>query len=149
MNYRELLNWAFGCFLGVTFDNTTNKSKDVILRNTKESNITGQSSINLATLQYAEMQLMNKPVFILSADNVQMNIVRGTNDGRIFLGGQDGCLYEIVYQAGTSWFGKRCKKINHSHNFISNMLPNIWNYFSVNKIFYIKLNLTLYISIIN
>lgn len=132
--------YSYFFFVGVTFDNTTNTNNDVIKQNAKEQNTIASSNINLATLQYSEMQLMNKPVFILSADNVQMNIVQGTNNGRIFLGGQDGCLYEIIYQAETSWFGKRCKKINHSHNFISNMLPNIWNYFAVKIVFFNYLN---------
>lgn len=85
--------------------------------------------MNAASLMYSEMQLMNKPIFVLSADNMQITVIRGTNKGRIFLAGNDGYLYEITYQAETSWFGKRCKKINHSLNFISNILPNIWQYF--------------------
>ena len=36
--------------------------------------------------------------FILATDNVRMLSVAGTNDGRIFLGGDDGCLYEMLYQ---------------------------------------------------
>lgn len=128
-------------FAGVTFENTTGDHGNVNDTNARtaiiEGNVTGSNHMNPCSsstiLQYSEMQLMNKPIFILSSDNVQMNVVQGTDDGRIFLGGQDGCLYEITYQAETSWFGKRCKKINHSHNFISSILPNIWNYFSVKK----------------
>jgi nuclear pore complex protein Nup155 len=36
--------------------------------------------------------------FNLPTDNVRMISVVGTDIGRIFLGGEDGCLYEVVYQ---------------------------------------------------
>lgn len=77
------------------------------------------------------MQLMSKPIFILSTDNVSINVVVGSDNGRIFLGGRDGCLYEISYQAESSWFGKRCKKINHSQGIVSYMVPNFLKVFSV------------------
>ncbi|GKY97539.1 hypothetical protein MPSEU_000712200 [Mayamaea pseudoterrestris] len=40
--------------------------------------------------------------FNLPTDNVRMLSVVGTECGRIFLGGEDGCLYEIVYQNGNA-----------------------------------------------
>lgn len=80
---------------------------------------------------FQEMQLMNKPIFILGTDNVAINVVQGSNDGRIFLGGRDGNLYEIAYQAESSWFGKRCKKVNHSQSIISYMVPSFLKVFSV------------------
>ena len=36
--------------------------------------------------------------FILPTDNVPMISIRGTKDGRIFMGGYDGCLYEMNYE---------------------------------------------------
>lgn len=78
-----------------------------------------------------EMQLLNKPIFVLSTDNVSISVIQGTSEGRIFLGGRDGNLYEIVYQAESNWFGKRCKKINHSQGVISYMVPGFLKIFSV------------------
>lgn len=77
------------------------------------------------------MQLMNKPIFILNTDNVAITTITGTDDNRIFLGGRDGCLYELYYQAELSWFGKRCKKINHSQGLISYIVPGFLKVFSV------------------
>jgi len=34
----------------------------------------------------------------LPTDNVNMLKIVGTQNGRIFLGGKDGCLYELYYQ---------------------------------------------------
>lgn len=82
-----------------------------------------------------ELQLMNKPIFCINTENVAMNVVKGTYDGRIFLGGQDGFLYEIQYQAESSWFGKRFKKINHSQGVISTMVPNFLKVFSVSFVY--------------
>ena len=36
--------------------------------------------------------------FIISTDSVPMITIKGTPDGRIFLGGYDGCLYEMQYE---------------------------------------------------
>lgn len=41
---------------------------------------------------------MPEPVFVLPTDGVTMMSVKSTAQGRIFLGGKDGCLYEITYQ---------------------------------------------------
>lgn len=90
----------------------------------------GVNSPTRSMLMYEEMQLLNKPIFVLNTDNVPVNVVQGTQDGRIFLGGKDGCLYEIAYQAESNWFGKRCKKINHSQGLISYMVPGFLKIFS-------------------
>lgn len=107
--------------LGVTFGNTT---KTV-----------SSPSRSFSTSTYEEMQLMNKPIFVLTTDNVAITCVEGTADGRIFLGGRDGCLYEIVYQAESNWFGKRCKKVNHSQGLMSYMVPGFLKVFSVSFYF--------------
>lgn len=77
------------------------------------------------------MQLLNKPIFVLGTDNVSFNVIQGTDDGRIFMGGRDGCLYEIDYHSESSWFGKRCKKINHSQGLVSYIVPSFLKVFSV------------------
>ncbi|KAL5281513.1 NUP155 family protein [Megaselia abdita] len=100
--------------LGVTFNTTS------ISQNRSQGNST------------EELQLMNKPIFCINTENVAMNVVKGNYDGRIFLGGQDGFLYEIQYQAESTWFGKRFKKINHSQGVISTIVPNFLKVFSDN-----------------
>lgn len=47
---------------------------------------------------FEEMHLVPEPVFVLPTDGVSMMSVKSTCKGRIFMGGKDGCLYEIVYQ---------------------------------------------------
>lgn len=85
--------------LGITFGDTKSSSPTRTL---------------ISSSHYEEMQLMSKPIFVVNTDNIAITCVEGTYDGRIFLGGRDGNLYEIVYQAESNWFGKRCKKVNHS-----------------------------------
>uniref|UniRef100_A0A182W7E4 Uncharacterized protein n=1 Tax=Anopheles minimus TaxID=112268 RepID=A0A182W7E4_9DIPT len=83
-----------------------------------------------ATQCCEEMQLMHTPIFVLNTDNVAIMCVQGTDDGRIFLGGRDGCLYEVSYQAESNWFGKRCRKINHSQGLMSHLVPGIFKIFT-------------------
>ncbi|XP_035916028.1 nuclear pore complex protein Nup154 [Anopheles stephensi] len=100
--------------LGVTFGDANN--------GTPNRSLSGQNS--------EEMQLMHTPIFVLNTDNVAIMCVQGTDDGRIFLGGRDGCLYEVSYQAESNWFGKRCRKINHSQGLMSHLVPGIFKIFS-------------------
>lgn len=103
--------------LGVTFGDTT-----------KSISSPNRSSLN--TSSYEEMQLMNKPIFILNTENVAITTIAGTADNRIFLGGRDGSLFEIGYQSESNWFGKRCKKINHSQSVMSYIVPGFLKVFS-------------------
>uniref|UniRef100_A0A182IXE0 Nucleoporin Nup133/Nup155-like N-terminal domain-containing protein n=1 Tax=Anopheles atroparvus TaxID=41427 RepID=A0A182IXE0_ANOAO len=100
--------------LGVTFKDANN----------------GTPNRTLSSQSTEEMQLMSGPIFLLNTDNVAIMCVQGTDDGRIFLGGRDGSLYEIVYQAATNWFGKRCRKVNHSQGLISHLVPGLFKMFS-------------------
>lgn len=77
--------------------------------------------------QLEEMHLLPDPVFVLPTDGIAINTISSTNMGRIFLGGRDGCLYEVAYQGACSWFGKRCKKINHSTGTLSFLMPSFLN----------------------
>ncbi|KFB48176.1 AGAP007999-PA-like protein [Anopheles sinensis] len=100
--------------LGVTFKDANN----------------GTPNRSLSSQSTEEMQLMSGPIFLLNTDQVAIMCVQGTDDGRIFLGGRDGCLYEIVYQAETNWFGKRCRKVNHSQGLISHLVPGLFKMFT-------------------
>ncbi|GLG97236.1 Nuclear pore complex protein Nup155 [Gryllus bimaculatus] len=75
-----------------------------------------------------EMHLIPDPVFVVPTDGVTMTTTTCTESGRIFMGGVDGNLYEIVYQAESGWFGKRCKKVNHSTGTLSFLVPSFVSY---------------------
>nr|XP_017099232.2 LOW QUALITY PROTEIN: nuclear pore complex protein Nup154 [Drosophila bipectinata] len=86
--------------------------------------------VTFAENAYKEMQLMNRPIFVVGTDNVSISVIKGSEDGRIFMGGRDGCLYEFFYQAESTWFGKRCKKVNLSQGYVSLMVPSFLKVFS-------------------
>lgn len=44
------------------------------------------------------MHLHPNPVFSIPSDNIYMTCITGTQSGRIFMGGKDGCVYEVAYQ---------------------------------------------------
>ncbi|KAF9410958.1 hypothetical protein HW555_010090, partial [Spodoptera exigua] len=73
--------------------------------------------------KFQEIHLVPEPVFVLPTDGISMMCVKSTDKGRIFMGGKDGCLYEITYQAQLGWFGKHCKKVNHSTSTLSFLVP--------------------------
>jgi len=73
----------------------------------------------------AEMHLHPNPVFSIPSDNIYMTCMTGTQSGRIFLGGKDGCVYEVAYQSADSWFPWRnCRKVNHSSGALSFLVPS-------------------------
>lgn len=74
-----------------------------------------------------EINLVPEPIFVLPTDGIAITTIKGSESGRIFLGGKDGSLFEIMYQAQGSWFGKRCKKINHSTGALSFLVPSFLN----------------------
>ena len=45
-----------------------------------------------------EMHLLPEPLFNLPTDSTFMQSIAGTESGRIFMGGKDGCLYEFAYK---------------------------------------------------
>ncbi|EEZ97868.2 nuclear pore complex protein Nup154 [Tribolium castaneum] len=76
---------------------------------------------------FDEIQLIPDPVFTVPTDGSTITAIMGTSLGRLFLGSKEGCLFEIVYQAESGWFGKRCKKINHSTSALSFLVPSFLN----------------------
>lgn len=57
------------------------------------------------------------------SDEVNMVSVCGTKDGRIFLAGSDGNIYELVYQEEADWFNPKSKKINRTASSLSYIIP--------------------------
>ncbi|KAK9806121.1 hypothetical protein WJX72_002210 [[Myrmecia] bisecta] len=70
-----------------------------------------------------EFTLQQLPLYSVSSDSVPMTTVTSTPTGRIFVGGADGHLYEIMYSSGDSWRQKRCYKVRHSGSLL-NVLPS-------------------------
>uniref|UniRef100_A0A8D0GR82 Nucleoporin 155 n=1 Tax=Sphenodon punctatus TaxID=8508 RepID=A0A8D0GR82_SPHPU len=71
------------------------------------------------------MQLLPDPLYSLPTDNTYLLAITSTDNGRIFLAGKDGCLYEVAYQAEAGWFSQRCRKINHSKSALSFLVPSV------------------------
>jgi len=53
--------------------------------------------------QYSEMHLLPEPLFSVPTDGVHVINIAATQQGRIFLAGKDGCLYELAYQVCVRW----------------------------------------------
>lgn len=58
-----------------------------------------------------DIALQPLPLYAIASDNVTMTCVATTPEGRIFLGGADGHVYELLYSANDSWRQKRCTKV--------------------------------------
>lgn len=80
-----------------------------------------------------DLLVIPEPIFTLPTDNVEIRVIKGTEDGRIFLGGSDGSLYEITYQADGGWFGSKCWKTNHSTAAFSFLVPKILKSYSTSR----------------
>ncbi|KAF9437395.1 hypothetical protein BGZ76_000868 [Entomortierella beljakovae] len=59
----------------------------------------------------------------IPTDNVALRSIVGTPDGRIFMNGNDGRLWEIDYQADEGWFSKKCSKREVIGNPLSYFVP--------------------------
>ena len=77
---------------------------------------------------FAEMHLQPEPLFHLPSDNVAIMCMEGTPEGRIFLGGKDGSLYEVIYQPKDGWFSKRCQLVNLSTSKLAFLLPSFLSF---------------------
>ncbi|KAK2140069.1 hypothetical protein LSH36_1494g00009 [Paralvinella palmiformis] len=100
------------------------------------SNNCGLMAPELRTIQssqtasvFGEMHLIPEPLFSIPSDNVHILSIRNADNGRIFMAGKDGCLYELHYQAEDGWFSRKCRKINHSKGKLSTIMMSFY-YFS-------------------
>ena len=89
------------------------------------------------TEDMGDLLVIPEPIFTLPTDNIEIRVIKGTEDGRIFLGGSDGCLYEIIYQADSGWFGRKCWKANHSMSAFSFLIPKILRSYNSSNILFI------------
>ena len=61
-----------------------------------------------------EMTPINLEHFRVPSDDAMMTTTTCTPDGRIFLGGNDGHLYEVEYRNRNSWLKGRCNKASYA-----------------------------------
>ena len=61
-----------------------------------------------------EMTPINLEHFRVPSDDVMMTTITCTAEGRIFLGGNDGHLYELEYRNHNSWLKGRCNKVSQT-----------------------------------
>ncbi|KAJ2777581.1 hypothetical protein GGI15_004458, partial [Coemansia interrupta] len=59
----------------------------------------------------------------VAADGVSMTSIAGTQDGRVFMAGNDGALYEFAYQAEDGWMTRRARKVNLTATAMTYFVP--------------------------
>uniref|UniRef100_A0A7M4FDX0 Nucleoporin 155 n=1 Tax=Crocodylus porosus TaxID=8502 RepID=A0A7M4FDX0_CROPO len=97
---------------------------DIVILGLSYANIQAGTGV-LNDSMSAGMQLLPDPLYSLPTDNTYILTITSTDNGRIFLAGKDGCLYEVAYQAEAGWFSQRCRKINHSKSSLSFLIPSL------------------------
>ncbi|KAM5264755.1 nuclear pore complex protein Nup155 isoform 2-T2 [Ctenodactylus gundi] len=97
---------------------------DIVILGLSYANLQAGSGI-LNDSMSGGMQLLPDPLYSLPTDNTYLLTITSTENGRIFLAGKDGCLYEVAYQAEAGWFSQRCRKINHSKSSLSFLVPSL------------------------
>ncbi|KAI8992567.1 Nup133 N terminal like-domain-containing protein [Pilobolus umbonatus] len=61
----------------------------------------------------------------IPADEILMAQITGTKDGRIFMIGNDGHLYELEYRNPDIWFSRKCQLICRSDNLFNKYIPTM------------------------
>ena len=77
--------------------------------------------------QFEEIELQTLSQYKVPTDNVKMISVASSGDGRVFFGGEDGNLYEVVYTAKDTWRQKKCVKVCHTKGiraYLPSFIPN-------------------------
>lgn len=75
-----------------------------------------------------EMHLLPEPLYSIPTDSTFITAIAGTEQGRIFMAGKDGALYELIYQAEDGWFSRKCRKVCHSTSSLSFLVPSFLNF---------------------
>lgn len=72
-----------------------------------------------------ELKIYDTDMVVETNGNEMASIV-GTTDGRVFMTGiDDGCLYELLYQAEEGWFSKRVRLENRSVGPLNRLIPGV------------------------
>ena len=99
----------------------------LVIATTSEVTVVGLASSSKTFS--GDIQLFNTQLSA-STDNVAINEIVGTDQGRIFMCTKNGQLFELFYDSGeSSLFGQRkCRKKNHSQSIISDFIPSFLNW---------------------
>lgn len=116
------------CLLATTFD-----SPDKTM-----SGLSGENEKDYKNFSNLDLTL-HETGLTFPSDEVNMVSVCGTENGRIFLAGTDGNIYELNYQQESDWFSQKCKKINRTASAISYIVPTFLRS-SPNRTCVVKLN---------
>ncbi|KAJ3393859.1 hypothetical protein HDU84_000822 [Entophlyctis sp. JEL0112] len=63
----------------------------------------------------------------IASDNISMTSIVGSANGRIFMCGSNGRLYELQYQADEGWFTRKCRIIDLTVTTYSMFIPTFLN----------------------
>eukprot|EP00053_Salpingoeca_punica_P019526 m.198287 g.198287 ORF g.198287 m.198287 type:complete len:1360 (+) comp17674_c0_seq4:1-4080(+) len=84
------------------------------------------SKVAASGMHGSEMHIDADALFTAPTNNVCMDVITSTADGRIFMGGRDGNLYELLYKREDGWFfSKKCSIVNHSRSFLGFLVPSV------------------------
>ena len=83
----------------------------------------------------------------ISSEGIAMLSIVGTPEGLVFMGGNDGNIYQLDYEGDNgSWFswssGRKCKKINQTSSVFSSLIPTIFRFGSIDPIVNLKTDYT-------
>jgi nuclear pore complex protein Nup155 len=82
------------------------------------------NEVNLLGLSFKEdSAILHQTGLVFSTDQVSLLSAVGTLEGRIFCAGQDGQIYELLYQSDEGWFSRKCRKINKTGSILSHLAP--------------------------
>ena len=73
---------------------------------------------------YESLNLQPLPLYSVATDAVMMSSVCSTSTGRIFMGGEDGHVYELMYSVGDNWRNKRCSLVCHTNKLLNIIIPS-------------------------
>lgn len=116
--------------LGLAVDDKNNTTSNGVAPLATSTAPSTSASASAATTSTAPSISKGKQVKLFVTDmniqteGVQMSDICGTDTGRIFSKGNDGCLYEILYQASEGWFTNRCSLRNVTSPRLSNLIPS-------------------------
>eukprot|EP00899_Mesostigma_viride_P018513 jgi/Mesvir1/26663/Mv20449-RA.2 len=74
--------------------------------------------------RFRDLTLQALPMYTVPSDSCTICCVAASPSGRIFAGGSDGHLYEVVYASGKGWGEKKCRLMCHSSGVGRWLLPS-------------------------
>ncbi|KAI5188752.1 hypothetical protein NEMIN01_0016, partial [Nematocida minor] len=133
-NRGKLVIWNYNTHMINEIETKTQKVQAVFA--IKPGNDIFTSNVQHCILLFTEtsasmMCLCKSPVAYISMDitvdlPVVMTCVCETDDGRVFMGGADGNIYEFVYKESSWLKGYSAKIVSHTHGVMAHILPFLY-----------------------